>query len=176
MPITAQVLATGKNPGQFDTDVARLIGLGNEPRGNPFMVGDLICQAMAAGSSSATFEDLDARVTAAEADIDATQAQLTVTSYTADGAVSITDGTKRIAKTSLAAMTLAAPAGDDDVIEIFTDTAFAHQITATGLIWDGTGASAKNTITAAAFPGCGIRLRGYSGKWYVIAKNGMTIA
>lgn len=62
--------------------------------------------------------------------------------YTANGAITISDGVHAIAKTSAAAMTLAPPAAGDEGIRltITARTAFAHTVTLTeGL--GGNGAS-----------------------------------
>lgn len=73
----------------------------------------------------------------------------------------------------------AAPAsGSDDegmAIEITAGTAFAHVVTATGLIQDGVTGGAKTTMTFGAFLGSSIKLRGWAGKWHVISKNVVTI-
>lgn len=73
----------------------------------------------------------------------------------------------------------AAPAtGSDDegiAIEIAAGTAYAHVVTATGLIQDGVTGGAKTTMTFAAFIGSSIKLRGFAGKWVVISKNLVTI-
>lgn len=57
------------------------------------------------------------------------------------------------------AMTLAAPtaAQEGNVIQVFSDTLFAHTITATSLLANGT--ALKTTATFAAFRGAGIALR-----------------
>lgn len=80
-----------------------------------------------------------------------------------------------IAKAGVAALTLAAPvAGADDgkEIEVYSQTANAHTITATGLFQ--TGAATVNLATFAAFAGAGVRLRAFQGKWMVIYQNAIT--
>src|ERR1043165_5257872 len=71
--------------------------------------------------------------------------------YTADGAITIAHQNAVISKAgSAAAMTLAAPtAGTQDglIIRLISGTAYAHVITATGLIDDGVTGGAKNTVT-----------------------------
>jgi hypothetical protein len=78
-----------------------------------------------------------------------------------------------IVKTGSAdAMTLAAPtAGTDDnlSIAIFSDTLFAHTITATSLF--ASGVALKTTCTFGAFKGAGIILRAYNGVWQVVSQT-----
>jgi len=57
------------------------------------------------------------------------------------------------------AMTLAAPtaAQEGNIIDVWSDTAFAHTITATSLLANGT--ALKTTATFPAFRGAGVKLR-----------------
>jgi hypothetical protein len=79
-------------------------------------------------------------------------------------------------------MTLAAPVagdtfsgGDDGLeIEVISQQASAHTITATGLFQDG--AAHVNTATFAAQLGASIRLMAYQGKWIVIKVQGVTMS
>lgn len=104
--------------------------------------------------------------------------------YAASGAISIAAQLGVITKGSVAALTLAAPTAgsvasggqDNTKITITSNTAFAHTITATGLIQDGVTGGAKTTATFAAFAGATIELVAYSGKWNVIALNAVTIS
>lgn len=80
-----------------------------------------------------------------------------------------------ITKAGVAAMTLAAPTAttDDGVILVVTSsTAFAHTITATGLL--KTGAATVNVATFAAFAGATVTLMAYQGLWYVLSQNVVT--
>lgn len=79
--------------------------------------------------------------------------------------------------------TLAAPnagdpsvGGDDGKIIRFTSaSAFAHRITATGLLQTGT--ASVNSVTLAANPGASVTLKAFNGKWQIIASNGaLTLA
>jgi hypothetical protein len=101
-----------------------------------------------------------------------------VTAYSANGALAVASGSDVITKTSAAAMTLAAPtAAQDGLIKrVVSSTAFAHTITATGLIDDGVTGGSKTTATFAAFAGASIELMAYNGKWNVISKNVVTIS
>lgn len=86
-------------------------------------------------------------------------------------------GLFRLSKGSAAAITLPAPrAGTDDYkqIAIVSDSAFAHVITATGLL--KTGAAAVNTATFAAFVGANVVLMAFNGLWYAISSAGNTFA
>ena len=73
-------------------------------------------------------------------------------------------------------MTLAAPtAGVDDglSINIVSNTAYAHTLTATALLQ--TGAAGTGVLTMAANAGCTIGLRAYGGKWQCVGLNGITV-
>lgn len=64
---------------------------------------------------------------------------------------------------------------DDDLeVEFISNTAFAHVITATGLLQCGT--AAVNTATFAAQKGAGLKLRARGGKWNVVYANAITFA
>ena len=89
-----------------------------------------------------------------------------------------TAATYVITKAGVLADTLAAPtAGVDDGLEIVvtSNTANAHTITATGLLNTGAAAGA-NLATFAAFPGAGLTLMAYQGKWNVLSANGITFS
>jgi hypothetical protein len=79
-----------------------------------------------------------------------------------------------ITKAGVAALTLAAPTAtvDDGIqITLTSNTAFAHTLTATGLL--NTGSAAVNVATFAAFAGAGLTLMAYQGKWNVLASVGI---
>lgn len=96
--------------------------------------------------------------------------------YVADGAIAPTAGFVVLTKGSAGAYTLAAPTENGQELEIMSGTAFAHVVTATGLVNDGVTGGAKNTYTTAAFVGSSITLRAWNGKWNVMAKNLGTVA
>ena len=80
-----------------------------------------------------------------------------------------------ITSPGIAASTLAAPANPADnglTISITSTTAFAHTLTATGLLQ--TGSAAANVATFAAFAGAGLTLQAYGGKWLVRSQVGIT--
>jgi hypothetical protein len=82
-----------------------------------------------------------------------------------------------VTKAGVAALTLAAPtAVTDDGIEITitSTTAFAHTLTATGLLQTGT--ASVNLATFAAQPGAGLTLMAVGGKWNVLASVGITFS
>ncbi len=106
------------------------------------------------------------------AQLDAAQSRQVV--YAVDGAIDPTfSHTAVLTKGSAGAYTLAAPAlGDNGTrITIQAGSAFAHVVTATGLIQDGVAGGAKNTYTTAAFVGSGAVLEAYAAKWHLLAKN-----
>lgn len=95
-----------------------------------------------------------------------------------DGAISINDNLIYITKGSAAALTLAAPTADQNGTEVIlvAGSAFAHVVTATGLIADGVTGGYKNTVTLGAFVGACCTLVAYGLKWIVKSKTVATIA
>jgi hypothetical protein len=93
--------------------------------------------------------------------------------YVADGAIAVDAGFVVLTKGSAGAYTLAAPTSDQNgyELDITAGTAYAHVVTATGLIHDGVTGGAKNTWTSAAFVGSSATLRAWNGKWHLISKN-----
>lgn len=82
-----------------------------------------------------------------------------------------------ITRGSISAMTLAAPVDvtdDGKIITLISNTAFAHTLTATGLL--KTGSASVNVATFAAFGGAGLRLRAYNAKWLVEFSTGITFS
>lgn len=74
-------------------------------------------------------------------------------------------------------MTLAAPTSvvDDGLqIVITSGTAFAHTITATGLL--NTGSANANVATFAAFAGATVTLMAWAGKWNILYSTGVTFS
>lgn len=85
--------------------------------------------------------------------------------------------TYSITKAGVLADTLAAPtSGADDGLEIIitSTTAFAHTLTATGLL--ATGTASVNVATFAAFAGAGLTLMALGGKWQVVCSVGITFS
>jgi hypothetical protein len=113
------------------------------------------------------------------ADVSSAQiAQLPVNVYTADGAITVAAQRAIISKTSAAAMTLAAPTAAQAglTIVLTAGTAFAHVITATGLIDDGVTGGAKNSITLGAFVGATATIYAYNLHWVLQSKTVATVA
>lgn len=95
-----------------------------------------------------------------------------------DGAITIASGGVLLTKGSAAAITLAAPTAAQvgTNIVIMAGSAFAHVVTATGLIDDGVTGGSKTTATFGAFVGSSLALRATSLlKWTVVSKNVVTI-
>ena len=92
----------------------------------------------------------------------------------AAGAVAITGGNYIITAGSAQALTLAAPTQNGTTITIKSATAFAHTLTATGLLQ--TGSASVNVATFAAFAGAGLTLQAYNGKWQVMSSVGVTFS
>ena len=101
-----------------------------------------------------------------------------ITTIAGDGAITIRSGVVALTKGSAAAITLAAPtaAQAGTQITVISGSAYAHVITATGLLDDGVTGGSKNTATFAAFVGAAITLLAYNLKWVVVSKNVVTIA
>lgn len=100
-----------------------------------------------------------------------------VTAYAVSGALAVSQHTAMITKAGVAAMTLAAPTAAQEgmTLVVVSQTAYAHTITATGLIDDGVTGGSKTTATFAAFAGAAITLMASNLKWAVISKNVVTI-
>ncbi len=75
---------------------------------------------------------------------------------------------------SVDAMTLAAPtaAQEGNVISVYSDTLFAHTITATALFANGT--ALKTTATFPALRGAGVILRATNLVWHVLSQTNIT--
>lgn len=103
-----------------------------------------------------------------------------VTAYPADGAITIPTGwgLASLTKGSIGAYTLAAPTAAQEGTElvITAGSAFAHVVTATGLLQDGVTGGGKNTLTFAAFVGASVILYAVNLQWYVASKNLVTVA
>lgn len=153
MPVTnyTVLFATAGDTFKLSADVATSIAAGYQPFGAPFFDGDRICQTMTKDAPVATV-------------------------YTADGAISTSSGMKVLSKTSAGAHTLAAPANDGDRIVLISGTAFAHVVTATGLLNDGVTGGSKNKVTMGAFVGACAVLLAYNGKWVLESKTVATVA
>ena len=97
-------------------------------------------------------------------------------------AIPIANGTVIMTKGSASAFTLAAPtvAQNGTRMRFISNSAYAHVITATGLLQDGVTGGGKNTATFGAFKGAALELEAYNdgtnGYWYVANKNVCTIA
>lgn len=107
-----------------------------------------------------------------------TGALLPIATITGDGAITIVPGIVVLTKGSAAAITLAASAAGTlgTRITIVAGSAFAHVVTATGLVDDGITGGSKTTLTFGAFVGSSITLiAAQSGKWAVESKNVVTI-
>lgn len=99
-----------------------------------------------------------------------------VTVITGDGAITIESGVVVLTKGSAAAITLAAPSSQNGTtITITSTTDFAHVVTVTGGMWDGT-ATTNTTVTFPVVAGAAVTLMAYGTDWYVINNQGTTIA
>lgn len=119
----------------------------------------------------------DASTVAASLDYKVRRKVATV--YAADGAVSKDPALLHVlTKTSAGAYTLAAPTAAQEgmILYIAAGTAFAHVVTATGLLDDGVTGGSKNAATFGAFVGSSLTLIAYNLKWIVLGKNVVTIA
>ena len=106
------------------------------------------------------------------------KAQITrqVQTITGDGAITIQSGIVLLTKGSIAAITLAAPSSQDGTeITITSTTDFAHVVTVTGGMWDGT-ADTNTTVTFPVVAGAAVTLVAFGTDWYVVSNQGTTIA
>lgn len=104
-----------------------------------------------------------------------TGATSVVSNYTADGAIALTAGVHTIAKTSAAAMTVAAPASINGTrLTIISNTDYAHVITFTGAtLLDGT-TGANLTVTMTAFKGSAITVIAVGTIWLLQSSSNVT--
>lgn len=137
----------------------------------------------AADGDKVTVKDISAVSGTANGNKTMTLAELSralnrTTTISGDGAITISPGTVKLTKGSAAAITLAAPtaAQEGTTIVVTAGSAFAHVITATGLLEDGVTGGAKNTATFGAFVGATITLAAINLKWHVVSKNVVTVA
>lgn len=98
--------------------------------------------------------------------------------YATDAAVTIATQRAVFTKGSAIAATLAAPTAAQAGIQItlISGTAFAHVVTATGLIDDGVTGGGKNTITLGAFVGACAVVMAYGLHWVLVSKTVATVA
>jgi hypothetical protein len=100
----------------------------------------------------------------------------------AAGALPVKANINLITNGAATALTLAAPvagsqaSGGQDymTLEVISSTAFAHTVTATGLLQ--TGSANVNVATFAAFAGANLNLMAYNGKWIVLSAIGITFS
>lgn len=116
--------------------------------------------------------------TSSTGDVIVSNGQVTpqVTAASGDGAITIESGIVVITKGSAAALTLAAPSSQNGKrITIISTTDFAHVITVTGGLWDGTAGS-NTTATFSAVKGASCTFVAYGTAWYVESLNAVTPA
>lgn len=140
-----------------DASLGQFIGVATAIAANPSSTGQVLLN----GQSPVTVGPLDP-----------------ITTIAGDGAIAIANGVVALTKGSAAAITLAAPtaAQAGTRITIVAGSAWAHVVTATGLLDDGVVGGSKNTATFAAFVGSAITLLAYNLKWVVVSKNVVTVA
>lgn len=99
-----------------------------------------------------------------------------VQTISGDGAITIQSGIVLLTKGSIAAITLAAPSSQDGTeITITSTTDFAHVVTVTGGMWDGT-ATTNTTVTFPVVAGGAVTLIAFGTDWYVTCIQGVTVA
>lgn len=106
------------------------------------------------------------------------KAQITrqVQTISGDGAITVQSGIVLLTKGSAAAITLAAPSSQDGTeITITSTTDFAHVVTVTGGMWDGT-ATTNTTATFPVVAGGAVTLVAFGTDWYVTNIQGVTVA
>lgn len=101
-----------------------------------------------------------------------------ITSFSADGAITIKQGIARLTKGTAGAYTLAAPtAGTDDGKEliIIAGTAAAHTVTQATPGFNGAGTGA-DVATFGGAKGDNLRLMAVNGEWLVLTLRNVTLA
>lgn len=96
----------------------------------------------------------------------------------ADGEITAKKGVVVIAKTSAAALTIAAPTAttdDGNELTIYSVTLFAHTVTFTTSGFNSSGTD-QDVATFTAFKGNSMTLRAYQGNWYVVGTKNVTLA
>lgn len=96
----------------------------------------------------------------------------------ADGAITIKDGTAWLTKAGVAATTLAAPTATTDdgkTLVVYATTANAHTVTQTTPGFNNGGA-ASDVATFGGAIGDNLVLRAYQGAWYVVSSVNGTLA
>lgn len=107
-------------------------------------------------------------------DTDSLQGPITLLTGTTDAINPHIPGNYLIDAGAVDAITLTAPTAEVDdglSINIWSDTAFAHTVTAAALFANGT--ALKTTATFAAFRGAGMTLRAIDGVWHVLSSSGV---
>lgn len=90
-----------------------------------------------------------------------------------NGAITLREGVVVITKGSAAAVTLAAPSGNDNykTLRIVSATAYAHVVTAGG----GAFPNTLGTATFEASAGMQFTATAYNGTWFPVPGTGVTI-
>ncbi len=102
--------------------------------------------------------------------------ELSCRAYAADGALQAQLAHHcALSKVGVGAYTLAAPMRQGIGLTLISRTAFAHVVTAPGLIDDGATGGSKTTLTFPAFVGASISLLSFGGKWNVVRRNVVAI-
>jgi len=153
MSITVTAYAVGTDIANLEANIAVKIAAGYQPVGEMSRVDNLLVQRCDK--------------------TDGAQVE-----YLTDGAIAIRNGTAVLTKGSAGAYTLAAPtaAQAGTRLRITSQTAFAHVVTATGLLFDGAEATGDDTATFAAFPGATVELEATNLKWNVVNAKAVTVA
>lgn len=102
-----------------------------------------------------------------------------VAAIAADGAITQKEGQLYITKTSLAALTIAAPTpttDDGKTLHIVSTTPFAHTITLATVGFNSSGSTADVATFDGAVRGAAMTIRAYQGVWYTTSLRSVTLA
>jgi hypothetical protein len=188
MTITALPLVRSLEHRDFVAQLAAAIDSGLQPRGNMIIDAEgAYCQQMQEGTAASSLDDMQTAIDAAQSTADAAAAAATAlallntgTSHVVDEAIGVTAAgpvNHYLTKTSAGAYTMAAPGAANIRRRLVSTTAFAHVVTVTDLIDDGTTGGPKDTATFAAFDGASIDFISTPElKWAVVSKNNVTVA
>ena len=136
---------------------------------NKFTIGGVEVTA-----SAAELNTLDG-VTASTAELNLNDKEAQTLS--ADGAITIKNGTVKVTKAGVAAMTLANPTDvtdDNKELTILSTTAQAHTLTVTGGF--GNGSTGEDVATFSGAIGDNITLKAMGGYWYIVGSHQVSVA
>ncbi len=183
LPPVGQIAASVGVPLLIDNEimfivqqpVANLVQVrGRGSEGTPAQAHDILANVYIAGAPN----DFQNPTWGSVSQVDPTNDYVISIGQDATVTIPLSNGSFNINKASACAIILPAPALISNAVTIvFTsNTAFAHTITATGLINDGTASSPHNLVTFAAQKGAAVTFAAENGLWNVLAQQNVTVS